>query len=171
VSALAVVATAARRERAALALLAMAVPGLAIAVYLTGVHYADVAPVCAAQGGVLDCGAVTRSSWSLVPGTSIPVTVPGMVWFVVSGALAVLAMRASHLGRPEPRHLRGAHLAWTAAGLVGVFYFVYAELVALHRICEWCTAVHLLVLASFLVALVRFLPAEAGAEAEASEPA
>jgi len=160
-SATAAVLTAARRERAALAMLLMAAAGFAIAVYLTAVHYAAVAPVCAATGSVLDCGAVTRSSWSLVPGTSVPVTVPGMGWFAVSGALAALAIRSAHRGEGEPRRLRAAHLAWSVAGVAAVLYFVYAELVALHRVCEWCTAVHLLVFAGFLVALTRALPEEA----------
>lgn len=163
-SALAAVATAARRERAALAMLGMAVAGLPITAYLTVIHYAGVAPVCAATGSLVDCGAVTRSSWSVLPGTSVPVTVPGMVWFLVSGALAVVAIRRAHRGEDEPRGLRAAHAAWGAAGVAGVLYFVYAELVALHRICEWCTAVHVLVVATFLVALARALPAGATAE-------
>lgn len=160
-SAVAAVASAARRERSALALLLMAVAGLGIAAYLTAVHYADVAPVCAATGSVIDCSAVTRSSWSLVPGTSIPVTVPGLLWFAVSGGLAAFAILKAHRDQAEPSWLRPAHAAWAAAGLAAVLYFVYAELVALHRICEWCTAVHLLVLASFLVALGRALPEDA----------
>lgn len=149
----------ARRDRGALALLGMAVAGIGIAAYLTAVHYADTAPVCAATGSVVDCGAVTRSTWSLVPGTAIPVTVPGMLFFAVSGVLAVLALR----GAPARPAL---HAAWAAAGMAAVLYFVWAELVALHRICEWCTAVHVLVLGTFLLALARALPAAAEAEAE-----
>ncbi|HZS15831.1 MAG TPA: vitamin K epoxide reductase family protein [Candidatus Dormibacteraeota bacterium] len=168
---MAAVAGAARRERSAATLVALAVPGIAIAVYLTAVHYAAVAPVCAATGSVIDCGAVTRSAWSVVPGTSVPVTIPGLLWFVVSGGLAVVALRAAHLGAAEPSWLRTAQAAWAGAGVVAVLYFVYAELVALHRICEWCTAVHLLVLASFLVALVRVLPAGEDVEGEAPEGA
>ena len=161
----------ARRERGATALLGFAVLGLAVAAYLTAVHYADVAPVCGTIDSVVDCGAVTRSAWSLLPGTQVPVTVPGMLWFAVSGALALVALRSAHRGTAEPPWLRPAHAAWAAAALVAVLYFVYAELVALHRICEWCTAVHLLVLASFLVALARALPAGEEVDAEAAEGA
>lgn len=149
----------AARDRGAVALLGMAVAGIGIAAYLTAVHYADAAPVCAATGSVVDCGAVTRSAWSLVPGTAIPVTVPGMLFFAVSGALAMRALR----GRAAPPAL---HAAWAAAGMAAVLYFVWAELVALHRICEWCTAVHLLVLATFLLALARALPAPGELAAE-----
>jgi uncharacterized membrane protein len=38
-----------------------------------------------------------------------------------------------------------------------VFYLVYAELVKLHKICEWCTAVHILTALTFFVALYRLL--------------
>ena len=143
-----------RRDHGASGLLLCAILGMGISVYLTAVHYADAAPVCSAAGGVVDCAAVTRSSWSVVPGTAIPVTVLGMLWFLGSAALTV---------RDHP----GALLAWCGAGMAAVLYFVYAELVALHRICEWCSAVHLLVVASSLIALVRFLPdPEHGAEQE-----
>ena len=40
-------------------------------------------------------------------------------------------------------------------GLVVVLYLVYVEIVHLHVICEWCTAVHVLTLLTFLVALYR----------------
>jgi len=36
-----------------------------------------------------------------------------------------------------------------------VFYLVYAEIVRLRKIREWCTAVHVLILVSFLLALYR----------------
>jgi uncharacterized membrane protein len=47
------------------------------------------------------------------------------------------------------------HFAWAALGVLFVLYLVFVEIVLLHQICEWCTAVHLLVLATFVVALRR----------------
>jgi uncharacterized membrane protein len=143
-----------RRERGATALLLFAVLGIAVSAYLTVVHYAAVAPVCT-TGGVVDCAAVTQSRWSLVPGTSIPVTVPGLLWFVAAGGMALLTLARTRAGLEEPLRLSAAQAAWAGAGLLAVFYFVYVEAVEVHRICEWCTVVHLLVLASFLVAATR----------------
>ena len=40
-----------------------------------------------------------KSQYSVVPGTSIPVTVPGMVWFIVSGALALISIRCAGAGQ------------------------------------------------------------------------
>src|SRR6185437_5059799 len=37
-----------------------------------------------------------------------------------------------------------------------VLYLVYAEIVLLHTLCEWCTVVHLLTFATFLLALNRW---------------
>jgi len=157
------VSAAASRERGAVALLAFAAVGLAISAYLTVVHYAAVAPVCS-LGGVVDCSAVLQSRWSTIPGTAVPVTLPGLLWFAVSGGLAVLALRAAVTGSVASQRLRAMHAGWAAIGMVAVFYFVYAELVELHRICEWCSVVHLLVFASLLVSLARLQPEGAGGE-------
>ncbi len=144
----------ARREPALTALLCMAVAGVAISLYLTGVHYLNV-PLACSTSGVVDCAPVLQSTYSVVPGTQLPITLPGLLWFVASGTLAGIALVRAWAGRPEPRWLRPAHVAWGAAGLLVVLYLVYAEIVQLHRICAWCTVVHLLTLATFLVALAR----------------
>jgi uncharacterized membrane protein len=137
------------------ALAIMAVAGLAISIYLTTVHYADVPLVCTTSS-VIDCSAVTNSQYSVVPGTNLPITIPGMLWFVVSGALAIFALVRRWQRQPEPARLRIIQLLWAGAGLVFVLYLVYIEIVQLHRICEWCTVVHVLTLLTFLVALHRF---------------
>jgi uncharacterized membrane protein len=54
--------------------------------------------------------------------------------------------------------------------MAAVLYFVHAELVALHRVCECCTVVHLVVLATFLATLARALPREVETQ-EAAESA
>jgi uncharacterized membrane protein len=139
-------------------LIGAAVVGLGIATYLTTLHYAGVSPICTTNGFV-NCGSVLKSTYSVVPGTSIPVTVPGMIWFIVSGALAVVSIRCARRGIEEPEWLRPAHLIWCLLGLVSVLYFVFAELVKLHELCEWCTGVHILVFLSLLVTIARVQPA------------
>ena len=143
----------------ALSLAGMGLAGLGISAYLTTVHYAQV-PLLCTTGGVVDCAAVTSSTYSVVPGTTIPVTAPGMLWFAVSAVLAVLAVVAARRERDEPCWLRTVHVLWCVAGLAVVLYLVYAE-ISLRRICEWCTAVHLLVLASLLVTIARWQTAHA----------
>src|SRR5260221_5459084 len=142
----------ARREPALTALLCMAVAGVAIWLYVTGVHYLNV-PLACSTSGVVDCAPVLQSTYSVVPGTQLPITVPGLLWFVASGTLAGIALVRAWAGRPEPRWLRPAHVAWGAAGPLLALYLVYAEIVQLPRLCAWATVVPLLTLAAFLLAL------------------
>lgn len=144
-----------RRELGPVAILLMAVAGIGVAIYLTAVHYAHV-PLLCSTSGVIDCGPVLKSEYSVVPGTQLPITVPGLLWFVVSGALAVVALVCALRDRLEPDRLRLAQLLWSAAGLLFVLYLVYAELVRLRHICAWCTVIHVLTLLTFLIALARW---------------
>jgi uncharacterized membrane protein len=99
----------------------LAVLGLAISVYLTWVHYADVKPVCT---GISDCERVQSSDYAELAG--IPVAVLGVV-----GYLAILA---SLWTRVEATVL----LAYLAAGFSA--YLTWAELFKIEAICQWCVA-------------------------------
>jgi len=128
--------------------------GFGISAYLTSVHYARV-PLACPQNAIVNCVQVTQSPYSLVPGTDIPITVPGMLWFIISGGLALWRMRPSR----NPASVvtwAGLQLAFSAIGLLSALYLVFVEIVLLRQICEWCTAVHLLILLTFILALVRF---------------
>lgn len=139
---------AARGPLATIGLVA-AVVGIAVSAYLTVAHYSGVAPACVTTGAI-DCGAVTSSSYSLVPGTAIPITIAGIAFFAASAAAFAVAGTAA-----EPEWVPLAHFVLAAAGLAAVLYLVYAELVVIARICEWCTLVHALVLLTFVLALRR----------------
>jgi len=145
-----------RRERPSLevALVAIAVAGFAVAAYLTATH-ANAIPLVCSINSVVNCASVTHSAYSVIPGTSIPISILGVAWFAVSGTLAWIGLRAATIGRLEPGWLRPLHLVWAALALIFVLYLVYVEIVVLHEICEWCTVVHLLVVATFVLALLR----------------
>lgn len=123
--------------------------GLGLSIYLTTVHYDGQTLACTVSTYV-NCNAVTHSAQSLVLGTQVPITVPGMFWFLVSGGLSAWAL----LGR-EPRWLAPVQLVWSVIALLFVFYLVYTEVAVIHQICEWCTAVHLLILATLLLSVRR----------------
>jgi len=142
--------TARRADRIVLGVMVLlAAAGLGLATYLTTIHY-DGAQLACTTTGIINCNAVTHSPESLVWGTQIPVTVPGMGWFLVSGGLAAWAL----FGR-EPRWLPLAQLLWSVVALLFVFYLVYSEVAIIHQLCEWCTAVHVLVLATLLLSVRR----------------
>src|SRR5579885_147997 len=132
--------TAIQRSGGQIALFILSILGACIAIYLTSVHYENVPLVCSSSG-IVDCARVLSSAFSVIPGTSVPITIPGLFWAIVSAALAFANWRLW----PERRSL---------LGLLTVFYLVYVELVRLHTICAWCTAMHVVILAIFLIALV-----------------
>jgi uncharacterized membrane protein len=139
-----------RRFSGQLTLFILSLLGIAISLYLTSVHYENVPLVCT-NSGIVDCARVLASRYSVVPGTSIPVTVPGLFWFVVSGVLAFLAWRRW----PERRELRIAELVWTILGMLTVFYLVYVEIVRLHTLCAWCTGIHAIILLMLILVIVQ----------------
>lgn len=136
----------------AVALAALAVFGMGVAGYLTVVHYAPALLVCSAQG-LVNCEAVLTSAQSVVPGTVIPITVPGLAFFLISLGLAI-----AQLGRPNNYRLRQAHAVWGGLGLLTALYLVFVELVELHNICLWCSSVHIALLVTFLITLWRLYP-------------
>lgn len=135
-------------DRTALAIVALGIAGIAVSAYLTVVHYGG-APLACQQSSLVDCEAVTTSSYSLVPGTDVPITIPGLLWSLVVVALGVA------LARGAGRRVDLVLLTWSAVAMVGVLYLVRAEIVVVARICLWCTVFHVIVLALLLLALVR----------------
>jgi uncharacterized membrane protein len=138
-----------QRSGGQIVLFILSLISIAIAIYLTIVHYnSHVALICSSSG-LVNCEQVLSSIYALVPGTSIPTSVAGICWSVVGAVLAATAW----LVWPEKRIVRVAELVWAAIGMVTVFYLVYAELVVLHAICAWCTVVHITVLLYLLIAV------------------
>jgi uncharacterized membrane protein len=127
-----------RRATAALALL-----GIAIAGYLTWVHYAGLDPVCVGGGG--GCERVQSSRWAELAG--VPVAVLGL-----AGYAAILAS----LALPEDQ---GALVA-TFLTLVGFGFsawLTYVEIVKIDAICQWCVASAVVMTALALVSVARLL--------------
>lgn len=148
-----------RHRGTQLALLVLALLGIADAIYLTLVHYdSQVALVCS-ESGFVNCTRVLASPYAYVPGTALPISLPGLGWCLVLAALAVLGI---WLG-DERRWLRLAQFAWTLLGMVTVLYLVYVEIVLLRNLCAWCTVLHGLITLAFLLAVVR-LPGRFSAE-------
>ncbi len=133
-------------------LLVLSLLGVGISIYLTSVHYENVPLVCSASG-LIDCARVLSSSYSVVPGTTLPITIPGLVWCIISASLAIAGL-FSTTGSGK-RRIKIAQFFWALSGLLVVLYLVYVEIVRLHTICAWCTALHVLILFLFLITLVQ----------------
>jgi len=123
---------------------------LAISIYLTFVHYNSNVPLVCSASGLVNCENVLTSRYSVVPGTAIPVSIPGMLWSVIA---LVLPLAVLKLG-PELRQIRVTEVVWGGFGLLTVLYLVYAEVVQIHNICLWCTVVHFIVLGYLLLSVI-----------------
>jgi uncharacterized membrane protein len=146
-----------RRSGGQLLLLLLSLMGVGIAVYLTTVHYEN-APLICSTNGIVDCARVLSSTYSNVPSTTLPITVPGLAWCIVSAALAIIGLRLVSI----PRWLRLTQFSWSLAGMLTALYLVYIEIVRLHTICAWCTALHVIILMMFLITLVQLQLQSAG---------
>src|SRR5947209_7030386 len=100
-------------RRLATAILALALIGFGVALYLTAIHYAGIKPICAAHGG---CEKVQSSVYSKLAG--VPVALLGLIGYV--GILVSLAIRG------DAGRLMGAVIAISGFGFSA--YLTYREL-------------------------------------------
>jgi uncharacterized membrane protein len=126
---------------------ALAIAGLGVSTYLTIAHFTQSTLLgCAHTTGLVDCTKVTTSAQSYVFG--IPVAVLGMAFYVF--AVAIMSPWAWRAKRPE------VHLVRIASVLVGigfVLYLLYAELFIIKSICLYCTSVHVITFALFVLTM------------------
>lgn len=126
--------------RGLLALVALV--GVLLSAYLTWTHLWGVPPVCVGGGG--GCEAVQTSRYSEILG--LPVAALGLI------AYAVLLLSAVSSGE------RAVFLGLFVA-LVGVLfsaYLTYLELFVIGAVCQWCVASAVLMVASLILAGLRF---------------
>jgi uncharacterized membrane protein len=127
-----------RRVTAVLALI-----GIAIAGYLTWVHYAGLEPVCVGGGG--GCERVQSSRWAELAG--VPVAVLGLIGYVA--ILASLALPE------EPGALAAVFLSLVGFGFS--VWLTYVEIAKIEAICQWCVASAVVMAGLALVSVARLL--------------
>jgi uncharacterized membrane protein len=127
--------------RAATALLALA--GIAIAGYLTYVHYAELEPFCVGGGG--GCERVQTSPWAELAG--IPVSLLGLLAYVA--VLASLALPEA-IGRSVAAFVSLVGFGFSA-------WLTYVELVKIDAVCQWCVASAVVMTALAAVSVARLL--------------
>jgi len=130
--------------------------------YLTVAHYTSTSVLACSTKGFVDCALVTTSVYSHPLG--VPVVLPGLIWCLGMGVLcSPWVWRAS--GRPWWPWVGRLRVAGSVAGVGMVFYLLWAELIKLHHLCEFCTGVHVLTVVLFFVVLfgtALAVPAEIG---------
>ena len=129
--------------------IALAVIGIALASYLTYVHYANIQVACVQ--GHNECEAVQTSVYSKVAG--VPVALIGLIgYIVILGSLLVRQTETTRL----------ATLALAFGGWGFSVYLTYREVFSLEKICEWCVGSAILMTILMLLSLWRFLRGDTG---------
>jgi len=124
-----------------IALLVVSLGGIAVAGYLTYVHYEPNALICTGSGG---CEAVQDSSYAVLLG--VPVAVLGLGAWVAALALTIWN---SELARTLTAALAIGSLAFVA-------YLVILQLFVIDAICVWCMVNDLVLVPALMVlALLR----------------
>jgi uncharacterized membrane protein len=115
--------------------------GLAIAGYLTYVHYAHTAPICTTGG----CETVQKSKYAELAG--VPVALLGLVSYA---ALLVLS-----LVRGVEAAVAGVFVS--AVGVAFSGYLLWAQLGPIGAICQWCVGNDLTIAVVAALYVVRML--------------
>ncbi|HWV25341.1 MAG TPA: vitamin K epoxide reductase family protein [Thermomicrobiales bacterium] len=126
--------------------LILSIAGIAVAGYLTYVHYNLGALVC----GIGDCETVQASKYSEVFG--IPIAILGLVAYIALAGLIVA--RAT-----MPDYADFASLAILFILITGTLYYIYLtylELKVIYAVCQWCVISFIITVLLLTVELVRF---------------
>jgi uncharacterized membrane protein len=122
--------------------LGLGLAGLAIAAYLTYVHYAGVEAVCEIAHG---CVKVQRSAWSELAG--VPVALLGLVGY--AGIVASVFVPG------EAGLIAGA--AQALLGFAFSAYLTYREVFTIEAICIWCVGSAIVLTALAVVTTIRLV--------------
>jgi uncharacterized membrane protein len=125
-------------------LIALAALGIALAGYLTYLHYSGTTPPCSIKGN--PCSQVQKSRYSELAG--VPVALIGLLGYIlILGSLLA----------PESERARFATMGLTLGGLGFSAYLTYREIFTLHKICEWCVGSAVLMTIMVCLSVWRFL--------------
>lgn len=133
-----------RSDRLRVAVITLSLLGLAIAAYLTYVHYADIKSVCTISHG---CEKVQNSEWSTIAG--VPVALLGLAGYA---GILVSAFIPGELGL-----LLGAGQSLIGVGFSA--YLTYREIWSIEAICIWCVASAIVLTLLAILCVARLLRA------------
>jgi uncharacterized membrane protein len=138
-------------------LIVLTLLGLAVASYVTYVHYAGIKPACTAGES---CTKVQTSRYSELGG--VPVALIGLIGYV-----AILAS----LLAPDEERWRFVTAALTLGGFGFSAYLTYRELFSIHAVCEECASSAVIMTIMMFLSIYRYLRGDLDAGAEAPVPA
>ena len=129
-------------------LLALAVLGLAVSIYMTVYKLTSNDNMCLGSG---DCHTVNSSRYSEVYG--IPVAVIGAGGYLAILALLLLEQRVPFLQRNASMILFGLALT----GFLFTLYLIYVEIALIHALCPFCITSQVVMTAIFILSILRLM--------------
>lgn len=130
--------------------LGLAVLGFGVSAYETYAHFTGTQLAGCPSGGhgTFDCGAVITSPQSMVFGV-FPVAVLGLIFYAV-----VIVLMTPWAWRMQRREVGLLRLAAMIVGMGFAMYLIYAEVVQIQQVCEYCTGVHIITFLLFCITVV-----------------
>ena len=126
---------------------AISIAGTAVSAYLTIAHFTSPDVLACASEGAVNCERVTTSAQSELFGISVALL--GLGWF-----LGMCVLFSPWVWRSAAPWLRTVRVATVTFAMMFVLWLVYAELFIIHAICLWCTVVHVLAFALFVIVIL-----------------
>ena len=126
--------------------LVLALVGLGVSTYLTIEHFVG-SSILACPSGISNCQKVTSSAQSKFLG--IPVAILGLCQY-----LAMTALCTPWAWRAARREVHLARLVLASVGMAFVLWLISAELLIINAICLWCTSVHVITFALFVLCVL-----------------
>jgi uncharacterized membrane protein len=118
--------------------------GLGVSIYLTIAHFNTAVTLACPATSTVNCEKVTTSPQSYAFG--IPVAVLGLAFY-----LFLAVVNSPWVWRMARPPIRWARTGSMVAGILFVLWLVYAELFKIGAICLWCTSVHVVTFALFVL--------------------
>jgi uncharacterized membrane protein len=122
----------------------LSLAGLADSIWLTIVHYNTSVTLACPATSTINCEKVITSPQSVVFG--IPVAVLGLAFYVF-----LCVVNSPWAWRMTWPPVRWSRVGSMVVGIVFVLYLVYTELFTIRSICLWCTSVHVITFALFVL--------------------
>jgi uncharacterized membrane protein len=127
--------------------LVLAIAASAVSAYLTIAHFTTPDVLACSASGTIDCARVTTSTQSRFLG--VPVALLGLAW-----SIAMVALCTPAAWNSRAPWIRLTRLTLVCTGMVFVLWLVYAELFVIRAICLWCSAIHVLAFALFVLVVL-----------------
>jgi uncharacterized membrane protein len=127
----------------------LSLAGLGVSIYLTIAHFNTSVTLACPATSTVNCEKVTTSPQSYALG--IPVAVLGLAFY-----LFLAVANSPWVWRMTWPPIRWARIGSMVVGIVFVLWLVYAELFKIGAICLWCTSVHVITFALFVLIMFSF---------------